>query len=122
MKLNYKEKLKHPVFKVTRDIITELGLESYVIGGYVRDLLLDRPSKDIDIVVVGDGLELAEKVAAKLRVKKVTRFKSFGTAHFKYKDLDIEFVGARKESYNRFFFFTIFSKQYILNILNLEGF
>lgn len=101
MKLNYKEKLKHPVFKVTRDIITELGLESYVIGGYVRDLLLDRPSKDIDIVVVGDGLELAEKVAAKLRVKKVTRFKSFGTAHFKYKDLDIEFVGARKESYNR---------------------
>lgn len=101
MKLNYKEKLKHPVFKVTRDIITEEGLESYVIGGYVRDLILDRPSKDIDIVVVGNGLDLAEKVAAKLRVKKVTRFKSYGTAHFNYKDLDIEFVGARKESYQR---------------------
>ncbi|WP_107037485.1 CCA tRNA nucleotidyltransferase [Brumimicrobium mesophilum] len=101
MKLNYKEKLKHPVFKVTRDIITELGLEAYVIGGYVRDLLLERPSKDIDIVVVGNGLELAKKVAEKLRVKKVTTFKSFGTAHFIYKDLDIEFVGARKESYNR---------------------
>lgn len=101
MKLNYKEKLKHPVFKVTQDIITELGLEAYVIGGYVRDLLLERPSKDIDIVVVGNGLELAEKVAEKLRVKKVTTFKSFGTAHFNYKDLDIEFVGARKESYNR---------------------
>lgn len=101
MKMNYKEKLKHPVFKVTRDIITEENLESYVIGGYVRDLLLDRPSKDIDIVVVGSGLDLAEKVAKKLRVKKVSRFKSFGTAHFVYKDLDIEFVGARKESYNR---------------------
>ncbi|RYM30803.1 HD domain-containing protein [Brumimicrobium glaciale] len=101
MKLNYKEKLKHPVFKVTRDIITTEGLESYVIGGFVRDLILDRPSKDIDIVVVGNGLELAEKVAEKLRVKKVTTFKSFGTAHFNYKDLDIEFVGARKESYQR---------------------
>ena len=101
MKLNYKEKLKHPVFKVTRDIITAEGLESYVIGGFVRDLILDRPSKDIDIVVVGNGLELAEKVAEKLRVKKVTRFKSYGTAHFNYKDLDIAFVGARKESYQR---------------------
>lgn len=101
MKLNYKDKLKHPVFKVTRDIVTEEGLESYVIGGFVRDLILERPSKDIDIVVVGNGLELAEKVAEKLRVKKVSRFKSFGTAHFNYKDLDVEFVGARRESYQR---------------------
>jgi putative nucleotidyltransferase with HDIG domain len=101
MKLNYTDKIKHPVFKVTRDIVTEEGLESYVIGGFVRDLLLERPSNDIDIVVVGNGLDLAEKVAKKLRVKKVTRFKSFGTAHFNYKDLDIEFVGARKESYQR---------------------
>jgi len=101
MKLNYKEKLNHPVFKVTRDIVTQEGLEAYVIGGFVRDLLLDRPSKDIDIVVVGSGLELAKKVAEKLKVKKVTQFKSFGTAHFKYKDLEVEFVGARKESYQR---------------------
>lgn len=101
MKLNYKEKLTHPVFKVAREIVTEEGLESYVIGGFVRDLILGRPSKDIDIVVVGSGLALAEKVAAKLRVKKVSTFKSFGTAHFVYKDLDVEFVGARKESYNR---------------------
>src|SRR5690554_215889 len=101
MKLNYKEKLTHPVFKVAREIVTEEGLESYVIGGFVRDLILGRPSKDIDIVVVGNGLALAEKVAAKLRVKKVSTFKSFGTAHFVYKDLDVEFVGARKESYNR---------------------
>ncbi|MFN6076903.1 MAG: CCA tRNA nucleotidyltransferase, partial [Fluviicola sp.] len=74
---------------------------AYVIGGFVRDLLLDRPSKDIDIVVVGNGLELAEKAAEILRVKKVSYFKNFGTAHFRYKDLDIEFVGARRESYQR---------------------
>lgn len=101
MEINYKDKLSHPVFKVTSEILSETGEKAFVIGGFVRDLLLDRPSKDIDIVVVGSGLELAEKVAQKLRVKTVHRFKSFGTAHFKYKDLDIEFVGARKESYNR---------------------
>lgn len=96
---NYALALKHPVFKVTRQIVTEEGLKAYVIGGFVRDLLLDRPSKDIDIVVVGSGMELAQKVAEKLRVKKVNYFKSFGTANFRYKDLEIEFVGARKESY-----------------------
>lgn len=101
MSKNYASYLQHPVFKVTKEIIEEHNLEAYVIGGYVRDLLLDRPSKDIDIVLVGNGLELAEKVAAKLHVKKVSTFKSFGTAHFNYKDLDVEFVGARKESYNR---------------------
>ncbi|MBW7867546.1 MAG: HD domain-containing protein [Brumimicrobium sp.] len=99
MAKNYSDKLTHPVFKVTSEIVTEKKLQSYVIGGFVRDLLLDRPSKDIDIVVVGDGLELAKLVSEKLRVKNLTQFKNFGTAHFVYKDLDIEFVGARKESY-----------------------
>lgn len=99
MENNLSSYLKHPVFKVTRDVVTEEGLEAYVIGGFVRDLLLERPSKDIDIVVVGNGLALAEKVAKKLRVKKVNYFKAFGTAQFVYKDLEIEFVGARKESY-----------------------
>ncbi|MFA5573704.1 MAG: HD domain-containing protein [Brumimicrobium sp.] len=99
MNFNYKDKLNHPVFKVTSEIVTNEGLEAYVIGGYVRDLILDRPTNDIDIVVVGNGLELAEKVAEKLRVKSVNTFKSFGTAHFVYKDLEVEFVGARKESY-----------------------
>lgn len=98
---NYAKYLTHPVFKVARKIVSEENLEAYVIGGFVRDLLLDRPSKDIDIVVVGSGMELAKKIAAGLRVKKVSYFKSFGTAQFVYKDLDIEFVGARKESYNR---------------------
>ena len=101
MEKNFAQSLTHPVFKVTRDIIDELGLEAYVIGGFVRDLLLERPSKDIDIVVVGSGLELAEQVAKKLRVKKVSTFKSYGTAHFKYKDLEVEFVGARMESYRK---------------------
>ncbi|MBP5983338.1 MAG: HD domain-containing protein [Fluviicola sp.] len=96
---NFAHKIQHPVFKVVSQIISEKGLEAYVIGGFVRDLLLDRPSKDIDIVVVGNGLELAEEAAKILRVKKVSLFKNFGTAQFNYKDLDVEFVGARKESY-----------------------
>lgn len=101
MSQNFADKIKHPVFKVVSQVISESNQEAYVIGGFVRDLLLDRPSKDIDIVVIGNGLELAEKAAEILRVKKVSYFKNFGTAHFKYKDLDIEFVGARRESYQR---------------------
>ncbi|MNJ91765.1 Multifunctional CCA protein [compost metagenome] len=98
---NFAHKLKHPVFKVVSQIISEKGLEAYVIGGFVRDLLLERPSKDIDIVVVGNGMELAQAAGEKLKVKKVNLFKNFGTAQFNYKDLDVEFVGARKESYQR---------------------
>ncbi len=101
MKTNFKEYLQHPVFKVAREIVTEENLQAYVIGGFVRDLILERPSKDIDIVVVGSGMELAKKMAAKLRVKKVSTFANFGTAQFVYKDLEVEFVGARKESYRR---------------------
>ncbi|HIP31387.1 MAG TPA: HD domain-containing protein [Crocinitomicaceae bacterium] len=101
MAQNYSQYLKHPVFKIASEIITERNLEAYVIGGYVRDLLLDRPSKDIDIVVIGNGLDLAKAIATKLRVKKVSTFENFGTAQFVYKDLDVEFVGARKESYRR---------------------
>ena len=99
MSTNYASYLKHPVFKVASQIVTEKNLQAFVIGGYVRDLLLERPSKDIDIVVVGNGMDLAKECAERLRVKKVSIFKSFGTAHFNYKDLDVEFVGARKESY-----------------------
>jgi poly(A) polymerase len=99
MSSNYAFHLKHPVFKVVSKYIEENQLEAYVVGGFVRDLLLEKPSKDIDIVVVGDGTELARKVADILRVKSVSIFKNYGTAHFKYKDLDVEFVGARKESY-----------------------
>ncbi|MBL1281614.1 MAG: HD domain-containing protein [Fluviicola sp.] len=101
MSQNFSQYLKHPVFKVASEIITERNLEAYVIGGYVRDLILERPSKDIDIVVIGNGLDLAKAIAEKLRVKKVSTFENFGTAQFVYKDLDVEFVGARKESYRQ---------------------
>jgi len=101
MSQNFASHIKHPVFKVISEIISEKGLEAYVVGGFVRDIILERPSKDIDIVVVGSGIELAEAAGAKLRVKKVSTFKNFGTAHFRYKDIDVEFVGARKESYQR---------------------
>ena len=97
--LNLSDKLKHPVFKVAAQICRENNVEAYVIGGFVRDLLLERPSKDIDIVVIGDGVDYAKKCAETLRVKKVSIFKTYGTAQFNYKDLDVEFVGARKESY-----------------------
>jgi len=99
MSNNYSQYLKHPVFKVASEIVTEQNLEAYVIGGFVRDLILERPSKDIDIVVIGSGLDLAQACADKLRVKKVSVFERFGTAQFRYKDLEVEFVGARKESY-----------------------
>lgn len=100
MKENYKAHLAHPVFKVVSELTGNTNLSCYVVGGYVRDLLLERPCKDIDFVVVGDALDLAQAAAQKLRVKKVSVFQRFGTAHFRYKDLDVEFVGARKESYS----------------------
>ena len=96
---NYASILTHPIFKVVAQVAAELGTDAYIVGGYVRDLILERPSKDIDIVVIGSGMDLAEAAGAKLRVKKVNLFKSFGTAQFNYKDIDVEFVGARKESY-----------------------
>lgn len=94
------EHLKHPVFKIISEISTLEGIESYVIGGYVRDLIMGRPSKDIDIVVAGSGIDMAKKVAKRMGGFRVTVFKSFGTAMFRYRDNEIEFVGARKESYN----------------------
>lgn len=77
-----------------------LGVSCYVIGGFVRDKILNRPTNDVDIVCVGDGIQLAENVASQFPdATKVSVFKHFGTAHFRYKNIDIEFVGARKESY-----------------------
>jgi poly(A) polymerase len=89
-----------PVFKKIAEAATLLNTDAYVIGGFVRDLLLDRPSKDIDVVTSGDGIELDGIVAELLKIKKVSVFKTFGTAMFMYHDWQVEFVGARKESYN----------------------
>ncbi len=100
MTQNFKAQLSHPVFKVVSELAGKSDMPCYVVGGYVRDLILGRPCKDIDFVVVGDALGLAQAAAQKLRVKKVSLFKKFGTAHFRYKDLDVEFVGARRESYS----------------------
>ncbi|TCC87013.1 HD domain-containing protein [Pedobacter frigiditerrae] len=90
--------LSNPIFKVLANIAEQTKTEAYVIGGFVRDLFLNRPSKDIDIVILGNGIDFAEKVGQQLKTK-VAVFKNFGTAMLKYNDLEIEFVGARKESY-----------------------
>jgi len=96
-----KSYVSHIIFKTISDVIEETGREAFVIGGYVRDIFLERPSKDIDIVTLGSGIALARKVADKLGVKKVSVFKNFGTAMFVYNEWEVEFVGARKESYQR---------------------
>jgi poly(A) polymerase len=94
--------LKHKVFQVISDISEEEHVRCFVIGGYVRDIILKRPSKDIDVVVLGDGIRIAERCAKKLGQNvSVHVFKNFGTAQIKLNSLEIEFVGARKESYNR---------------------
>jgi len=95
-----KQHLQHTIFSVIGEIADELNRETYVIGGFVRDLILNRPSSDIDVVTLGSGIQLAEKVAAKLGPNiNVSVFKTFGTAMLKYQTLEVEFVGARKESY-----------------------
>lgn len=98
--MNLASSLNHSIFKIVGRVADASGVQAFVVGGYVRDLLLKRESKDIDFVCVGSGIELAEKVAAALGPKvKVNVFKNFGTAQISMDDLDIEFVGARKESY-----------------------
>ncbi len=95
------KKLQGKVFETVSEASDELGLESYVIGGYVRDIFLNRPSKDIDVVCVGSGIELAKNVASRFGKKThLSVFKTYGTAQVKLGDIEVEFVGARKESYS----------------------
>ncbi|WP_225034862.1 CCA tRNA nucleotidyltransferase [Winogradskyella sp. SM1960] len=100
--MNHKRALKHNIFKYITQSAEELQVESYVIGGFVRDYLLDRgDAKDIDVVAVGSGIELAKQVAKNLpNQPKVQVFKTYGTAMLRYEEIEVEFVGARKESYN----------------------
>ncbi len=96
----WKAKLTHPIFRIISECADEMNVPAYVIGGWVRDLLLNRPCKDIDVVAIGSGIDLAHRVAKKLGNKyHVNVYKNFGTAQIVYEDYDIEFVGARKESY-----------------------
>lgn len=98
--MNLASSLNHSIFKTVGRVADAAGVQAFVVGGYVRDILLKRESKDIDFVCVGSGIELAERVAEALGPKvRVNVFKNFGTAQISLDDLDIEFVGARKESY-----------------------
>lgn len=99
--MNLASHLTHPVFKRVGELADERGQRAFVIGGFVRDLLLDRPCKDIDIVTEGSGIELARATAQSMGIRQVHVFKNFGTAMFKARDHEVEFVGARKESYSR---------------------
>lgn len=99
--MNLTKVLEKDVFRVLISCAEELGLESYVIGGYVRDILLGRPSKDIDIVVRGRGISLAKHFAKKIRSRDVIIYENFGTAMVRHEDFEVEFVGARKESYRK---------------------
>ncbi len=94
-------KIDLPVFRLVGDVADKLGRECYVVGGYVRDLMLGRPSKDVDFLTVGSGIEVARELARKMRGSHLSVFKNFGTAQVKGRDIELEFVGARKESYNR---------------------
>lgn len=100
--MNLKEQIKKiPIIKTISSVAEEEKVETYMVGGVVRDLILKRERNDLDFLVIGNSLEFAEKVAEKLGIQKVTKYKNFGTAHFRYGNYDIEFVGARKESYDR---------------------
>lgn len=98
--MNLAHELTHPVFQTVATAAKTMDVPAYVVGGYVRDIILKRTSKDIDFVCVGSGIDLARAVAKQLgRDANVTVFKNFGTAQIRIQDLELEFVGARKESY-----------------------
>ncbi len=102
MKMNFSETLnKYKYFSVIAGVAEELNTKVYVVGGYVRDLILKRENSEIDFTVLGDVLKFVQETANRLNVKNVAVFKRFGTAHFKYEGIDFEFVGARKESYSK---------------------
>ena len=98
--MTFPQAIKSPIFNEISNYCSNNNIESYVIGGFVRDFFLKRECKDVDILIIGDGISAAKKIAMNIDPKiSVTIFKNFGTAYFRYKDYDIEFVGSRKESY-----------------------
>lgn len=100
--MNLKERIDNNIFRKLSETADKLGLECYVIGGYVRDLILQRPTKDIDVVVVGSGINMAKAFAKTLGSgTSLAVYKNFGTAQVKHGEIEVEFVGARRESYNR---------------------
>ena len=101
--MNLKKNLNHEIFKIISSVSDELSIDTFLVGGYVRDLILKRSQKkDIDIMCVGSGIDLAKAVKKRLNPKlKLSIFKRFGTAMIEFEDFQIEFVGARKESYSK---------------------
>ena len=96
----FQEAIRNSIFHEISNYCSANNIESFVVGGFVRDFLLERPSKDIDILIIGDGISVAKQIAKQIDPKiSVTIFKNFGTAYFKLNDYEIEFVGSRKESY-----------------------
>ncbi|MGE5351717.1 MAG: CCA tRNA nucleotidyltransferase [Acidobacteriota bacterium] len=93
--------LENPLFETASKTAEKLGFKLYIVGGYVRDLVLERPRSEIDFLVIGSGTGYASALAKELKVSKIAVYRNFGTAHFRYGELDLEFVGARRESYNR---------------------
>lgn len=100
--INFAEIFKdNEIIQAATEIGSELKFQIFIVGGYIRDLLIDRAKDEIDFLVIGDSLLYARKLAERLGVENINLFKNFGTAHFHYNGMDLEFVGARKESYNR---------------------
>ena len=101
-KISFTDKIAQlPVIKTISGIAEKKNKKVYMVGGFVRDIILNRERNDIDIMVIGSGVELAQLVANELNINNLSIFKNFGTAHFEYDNMNIEFVGARKESYDR---------------------
>ena len=97
----FQKELNHPIFQIISEESQKLGFQTFVVGGFVRDIFLKRTSKDVDFVTVGSGIELATAVRKRLKKAHLSVFKNFGTAQLKTDDWEFEFVGARKESYDR---------------------
>ncbi len=101
-KISFEDQIKNQnLISVISEVSDKLAKEVYIVGGYVRDLILDRKRSDIDFLVIGSGPEFANLTADELGIKNISVFNNFGTAHFNYEGLDVEFVGARRESYDR---------------------
>ena len=92
---------KYPFLESASAVAKQMNVKLFIVGGFVRDIILNREKYEIDFLVLGDGVEYANKLASNLKIKNISIFKTYGTAHFKFNDFDLEFVGARKESYKR---------------------
>ncbi|MGE5436519.1 MAG: CCA tRNA nucleotidyltransferase, partial [Syntrophothermus sp.] len=100
--MNLKKEIKHiPFLEKVSEVSEKLNVEAYIVGGFVRDMILNREKNEIDFLIIGNGIEFATELSKVLSGNKVSVFRNFGTAHFKYENFDLEFVGARKESYDR---------------------